>query len=81
MAVYNNLRQIRRNRGLTQQQLAEGVGVTRQTIIAIEKGHVKRPSDEIMIAIAEYLGYEVGEIFFTPLVKHVEQKLRDEKAE
>ena len=70
----NNLRKIRREFDLTQQQVADGSGVTRQTIIDIEKGHTKRPSDEVMIAIATFLGCEVEDIFFTPLVKHVVQK-------
>lgn len=74
MELNNRLRQIRRTKDITQEELAKAVGVTRQTIIAIEKGHVKRPSDEVMLAIAEYLGCDVTDIFFTPLVKHVKQK-------
>lgn len=80
MDANNKLRQIRRSKEITQEELAKGIGVTRQTIIAIEKGHVKRPADEIMIAIANYLGCEVGDIFFTPLVNHVKQELRDASA-
>ncbi|NPV74270.1 MAG: helix-turn-helix domain-containing protein [Pelotomaculum sp.] len=34
----NRLRQIRRAKDITQEELAKAIGVTRQTIIAIEKG-------------------------------------------
>jgi len=34
----NRLRELREARGLTQEELAKALGVTRQTIIAIEKG-------------------------------------------
>jgi DNA-binding XRE family transcriptional regulator len=40
------VRQLRREKEISQEQLAKEIGVSRQTIIAIEKGHVKRPSDE-----------------------------------
>ncbi len=70
----NRLRKIRRAREVTQEELARAVYATRQTIIAIEKGRVKRPSDELMVAIAKYFGMKVEEIFFTPLVQHVLQE-------
>lgn len=69
----NRLRQIRRAREVTQEELAQAVYTTRQTIIAIEKGRVKRPSDELMVGIAKYFGVRVEDIFFTPLVQHVLQ--------
>lgn len=70
----NRLRQIRRAREVTQEELAQAVYTTRQTIIAIEKGRVQRPSDELMVAIAKYFGTRVEDIFFTPLVQHVLQE-------
>lgn len=74
MDVHNKLREIRREKDVTQQKLATALGVSRQTIIAVEKGHVKRPSDELMLSIANYFDLKVSDIFFTPLVKHVCQK-------
>ncbi len=71
----NRLRKIRRARDVTQEELARAVYATRQAIIAIEKGRVKRPSDELMVAIAKYFGMKVEEIFFTPLVQHVLQEV------
>ncbi len=70
----NKLREIRRASDVSQEELARSVYTTRQTIIAIEKGRVKRPSDELMVAIAKYFGMRVEEIFLTPLVQHVLQE-------
>jgi putative transcriptional regulator len=59
---------------ITQEELARRIGVSRQTIILIEKGRIKRPSDNIIISIARVFNSEPGDIFFTPLVQHVSQK-------
>lgn len=37
--IKNNIQELRQAKGMTQSELAEAVGVTRQTIIAIEKGN------------------------------------------
>lgn len=79
-AMTNNLRIARMSRGLTQAELARQTGVSRATINNIERGHVKRPSDETMIAIAKCLGCAVEEIFFTPLVQHVQQRPQSKSA-
>jgi putative transcriptional regulator len=71
----NNLRRIRRGNEETQEQLASVIGVSRQTIIDIEKGHTKRPADEVMIKIADHYKMPVNDIFFTPLVKQVTQDI------
>ncbi|MGB9803495.1 helix-turn-helix transcriptional regulator [Desulfofundulus sp.] len=70
----NRLRQIRRARDISQESLAKAIGVSRQTINGIERGRIKRPSDEIMLAIANYFEMDVSEIFYTPLVQHVLQR-------
>ena len=55
--IRNNIRKLRFFRDeMTQQQLAEMVGVTRQTIVAIEKGKYS-PSLELAFRIA--LAFEV----------------------
>ncbi len=48
--------------GMTQQQLAERVGVTRQTIISIERGRY-RPSVELALRLARVFGVPVEELF------------------
>ena len=47
---------------MTQQQLAEKVGVSRQTIISIEAGKYS-PSLELAFRIAEAFGVKIDELF------------------
>lgn len=47
---------------LTQEELANALGVTRQTILAIEKGKYD-PSLELAFRISRYFGVLVDEIF------------------
>jgi len=61
--VRNNIRKLRFNNGeMTQEQLAEKTGVTRQTIIAIEGGKYA-PSLELAFKIALAFGVPLGEVF------------------
>ena len=61
--VRNNIRKFRfHNNEMTQEQLAEKVGVTRQTIIAIE-GAKYPPSLELAFRIALVFGVPLGDIF------------------
>ena len=48
--------------GTTQEELAETVGVTRQTIIAIEKGNYT-PSVLLSLKIAKFFKKSVEEVF------------------
>ncbi len=52
----------RRELGLTQEELAERVRVTRQTIISIEKGNYV-PSVMLAIKLARVFGAAVEEVF------------------
>jgi putative transcriptional regulator len=61
--VRNYIRKLRFLNGeMTQEQLAEKVGVTRQTIIAIEGGKYA-PSLELAFKIALVFGVPIGEVF------------------
>jgi putative transcriptional regulator len=61
--VHNRVRRLRFEKGeLTQQQLADAVGATRQTIIAIEAGHYA-PSLELAFRIARAFGKGIEEVF------------------
>ena len=51
---------------LTQAELAAAVGVTRQTIVAVEAGDYA-PSVYLALAIAERLGSTVEELFRQPV--------------
>jgi len=50
------------NDGMTQQELAERVGVTRQTIISVERGRYK-PSIELALRLARVFGVSVEALF------------------
>ena len=64
MKLGNHLRRCRFEKGeISQQTLAEAVGVTRQTIISIEKGRFL-PSTLLALKIARYFQKPVEEIFF-----------------
>jgi putative transcriptional regulator len=61
--INNNIRTLRFFQDeMTQQQLAEKVGVTRQTIIAIEKGKYS-PSLELAFRIALIFNVPLEEVF------------------
>jgi putative transcriptional regulator len=61
--VRNNIRRLRFNHDeMTQEQLAELAGVTRQTIIAIEQGKYA-PSLELAFRIALAFGVPLEEVF------------------
>jgi len=58
-----NLRRFRFDRGeLSQQQLADMVGISRQTIISIEKGDYA-PSVKLALLLAEKLETTVEQLF------------------
>ena len=61
--VSNNLRQKRVLAQLTQEELARLTGVTRQTIIAIEKGNYS-PSVLLALRLARSLQCKVEELFY-----------------
>jgi putative transcriptional regulator len=63
----NNIRRLRFERGeMTQQQLADAAGVTRQTIIAMEQGKYA-PSLPLAFRIARAFGAGIEQVFeFTP---------------
>ena len=62
--VGNHIRRLRFNFDeMTQQQLADKVGVTRQTIVALEKGNYS-PSLELAFRIAIAFNLPLEEVFF-----------------
>ena len=61
--ISNNIRRLRFFADeLTQQQLAEKAGASRQTIIAIEAGKYS-PSLELAFRIADAFGVKLNEVF------------------
>lgn len=60
--VHNCVQEMRTERGITQEALASTVGVSRQTIIAIEKGNYT-PSVLLALKIAQAFNTEVEALF------------------
>jgi putative transcriptional regulator len=62
-SVTNTIRTLRFHKGeMTQQELADRIGVTRQTVIAIEQGRYS-PSLEAAFRIARVFGVPLEEVF------------------
>jgi len=70
----SHVKQHRARKDLTQQDLADRVGVRRQTILAIEKGRYA-PSALLAFRIARALGMDVGELF--ELTDEAEEEVRE----
>ena len=65
-AIRNSIRELRFNHAeMTQQQLADRIGVTRQTVNAIELGKYS-PSLEVAFRIAHVFGVPLEEVFSYP---------------
>jgi putative transcriptional regulator len=60
--LYNSVRELRARFRLTQQDLADKIGVTRQTIGLIEKGDYA-PSITLALKISHVFGVPVEEVF------------------
>ena len=62
MTMKNKIKVYRAMNDLTQEGLAQALGVTRQTILAIEKGKYD-PSLELAFRMARYFNTTIAEIF------------------
>lgn len=60
--MQNRIAELRRERRITQEELGEAVGVTRQTIISLENG---RYNASLLLAhrLARYFGLAIEELF------------------
>ena len=63
MPLRNRLKELRARHNLTQESLAERVGVSRQTIISIEKGGYS-PSVALALRIAQVLHVPLEQAFW-----------------
>lgn len=60
--VTNNVSHFRKEKGITQEAFADSIGVSRQTVIAIEKGNYI-PSLLLGLIIAKFFNKRVEEVF------------------
>ena len=63
--LINNLEELRKSVGLTQQELSESAEVSRKSINAIENG-IYIPSTVLALKIAKTLGCDVEDLFQLP---------------
>lgn len=63
MKLNNRLKEIRKQKNITQLALAKRVGVTRQTIIAVEQSKWE-PSVKLALEIAAEMQCNINEIFW-----------------
>jgi len=60
--VKNRLEALRKERGIRQEDLAQALGVSRQTVISLEKGKYN-PSLALAFRLARYFALPIEEIF------------------
>jgi putative transcriptional regulator len=60
--ILNQIKKFREQNNLTQEQLGAAVGVSRQTIIAMEKGNYE-PSLGLALKLAKFFKVSVEELF------------------
>jgi putative transcriptional regulator len=71
--VTNDIRRLRFERGeMTQAELAQRIGVTRQTVIAIEQGRYS-PSLEMAFQIAHVFGVPLDAVFHYPSTEEIDR--------
>lgn len=66
--MINHLRELRAERGWSQQQLADLLSVSRQSVNAVETGRYD-PSLPLAFAIAELFQLSIEEVFVSPASK------------
>tara|TARA_B110000014_G_scaffold164024_1_gene115819 strand:- start:325 stop:522 length:198 start_codon:yes stop_codon:yes gene_type:complete len=63
MILKNILKEVRQKNGFTQEELGTDVGVSRQTIISVERYRYK-PSLELAMKISKKLNVKIEKLFF-----------------
>jgi len=70
----NKLKEYRDKLNMTQEQLAEKSGVSRQTISQIENGYLTNIESKTMFSLSTALNCDIGDIFFKENVVFTQQK-------
>ena len=60
--MINHLEELRKQRGIRQEDLAQALGVSRQTVISLEKGKYN-PSLSLAFKLARYFNLSIEDVF------------------
>ena len=71
--IQNGVRELREERGWTQGQLANAIGVSRQSINSIERGHCV-PSLEVALTFAALFECPADEIFWLENTEYIHDR-------
>ena len=71
-SMKNRLEELRKERGIKQEELASAMEVSRQTIGSLENGRYN-PSILLAVKLARYFGMNIEEIFIYEEEKHEEK--------
>ena len=63
MTIHQNLKDLRRASGMTQEEVANRVGLTRQAISSYESGRTQ-PDLDMLVSLAEVYGADVSDILY-----------------
>jgi transcriptional regulator with XRE-family HTH domain len=69
------IRELRKNRNLTQEQLSEMVGINPKYVSSIERGK-ENPTLDTCIKIAESLEVSIGELFYQLEAENPEKRMK-----
>jgi putative transcriptional regulator len=61
--LMNHVRELRKTKGISQDALAREIGVSRQTMVAIEKGNYV-PSVELAMKLAKHFQKTIEQVFY-----------------
>jgi DNA-binding XRE family transcriptional regulator len=76
--LYNRIAVLRRDRGVSRQDLAEAVGVNTQTVGYLEREEYN-PSLDLALRICEYFGLPVEMVFSPSPMKPLSQELLERR--
>lgn len=71
--MFEKIKNARLQNGMTQNELAATSGVSRSTIIGLEKGQITNTKTDTLRKLADALGLTMDEIFFADSVRRSKQ--------
>lgn len=71
MRLANKIREYRKKKGLTQQELAVRASVSRNTIIGLESGAIDTTTTDTILKLSKALNVAIPKIFFTKNVQRI----------